>query len=221
MAGSDSDSTGDVASPARLADRQKASAGEILDAAAKAFGRRGYAATSIDDVADELGCTKGRIYHYFRTKGELFIGIQHRSLVWALEAIRPALTDPGLDVSERLRLMVRGHAMHMMERADYVGPAQDHTEMNLAREGRTKDDSVAEIVEMRQEFEAAFTQVVEQGIAEGQFRDGDPGLLTKAVLGCVNWMSAWYDGDTSIDLPEERKRIADEFSEFAVRGLIA
>jgi len=221
MAASDNGSNGDVASPARLADRQKASAGEILDAAAKAFGRRGYAATSIDDVADELGCTKGRIYHYFRTKGELFIGIHHRSLVWALEAIRPALEAPDIDVVERLRRMVRGHAMHMMERADYMGPAQHHTEMNLAREGRNKDNSVAEIFEMRREFEAAFVKVVEQGIAEGKFRDGDAGLLAKALLGSVNWMSVWYHPGSSMDVPEERERIADEFSEFAVRGVLA
>jgi len=211
---------GDVASPARLVDRQKASAGEILDAAAKAFARRGYAATSIDDVADELGCTKGRIYHYFRTKGELFIGIHHRSLVWALEAIRPALDAEGLEPAERLRRMVHGHATHMMERADYMGPAQHHTEMNLAREGRTKDDSVAEIFAMRHEFEAAFVGVVEQGIADGSFRAGDPGLIAKAVLGSVNWMSVWFHAGSSMDTPAERARIAAEFSSFAVDGVL-
>ncbi len=47
----------------------------ILDAAAAAFARRGYLATSIDAIADELGATKGRVYHYYRGKAEVFLDV--------------------------------------------------------------------------------------------------------------------------------------------------
>src|SRR5262245_28414738 len=97
-----------------LDEKQRASASEILDAAAKAFSQRGHAATSIDDVADVLGCTKGRIYHYFRTKGDLFIGIHRQSVEWALEAVAPVAERADLDPAQRLREMVRRHAMHLM-----------------------------------------------------------------------------------------------------------
>ncbi|GAA1867126.1 TetR/AcrR family transcriptional regulator [Pseudonocardia ailaonensis] len=203
-----------------LDEKQRASAGEILDAAAKAFSQRGYAATSIDDVADVLGCTKGRIYHYFRTKGDLFIGIHQQSLEWALAAVGPVAEQADLPAPEKLREMVRRHAMHLMEHADYMGPAQHHAEMNLASEGRDKGDAVRGIFEMRRRFESFFTDVVEAGIADGSFRDADPNLMAKAALGISNWMSVWFRPGSQGDTKAEREHMAEELAEFAVRGML-
>lgn len=204
-----------------LDEKQRASAGEILDAAAKAFSQRGYAATSIDDVADVLGCTKGRIYHYFRTKGDLFIGIHQQSLEWALAAVGPVAEQEDLPVADKLREMVRRHAMHLMDKAEYMGPAQHHAEMNLASEGRDKGEAVRRIFEMRRKFEAYFADVVAAGIAEGVFRDADPNLLVKAALGSVNWMNVWYRPGAPGDSAAERERIAAELAEYALRGVLA
>jgi AcrR family transcriptional regulator len=204
----------------RLANKQVASANEILDAAAKAFRRRGFSATSIDDIADILGCTKGRVYHYYRTKGELFIGIHRRALVWALESVEPVAERTDLPAFERLEEMVRRHALHMMEHTDYMGPAQYHVEVNLAREGRTKDTTVREIFEMRQRFESHFVAVIGAGMASGELRQGDPSLIAKMVLGAVNWMSVWFHSELPADTPEGRDLIAGEFTTFAMQGVL-
>ena len=45
---------------------------EVLDAAAAVLARRGYDGTSIDDIADELGTTKGGVYHYYRRQDGYF-----------------------------------------------------------------------------------------------------------------------------------------------------
>lgn len=204
-----------------LAQKQQASSSEILDAAAKAFARRGYSATSIDDIADELGCTKGRIYHYFRAKGDLFIGIHRRALEWALEAIEPHVERRDLSPTERLRLMVRGHITHMMEHTDYMGPSQYHTEVNLAREGRDRDGAVEEIFRMRRAFEKHFVDVISEGVSAGEFRPCDPSLMAKAVLGPGNWMSVWYHAGSKRDTARGRSEIAEQFSDFVVSGLLA
>jgi AcrR family transcriptional regulator len=172
--------------------KQQMSASEILDAAAKAFSERGYAATSIDDVADILGCTKGRVYHYFRTKGELFIGIHQQGLQWALEAVGPPAEREDLDPAQKLRAMLHGHAMHMIEHYTYTGAAQFQIELSLANEGRNKDVAMAEILRMRRKFEDYYLAVVKEGIATGAFRDTDANLFVKALLGSVNWMHVWY-----------------------------
>ncbi len=44
----------------------------LLDAAARAFARRGYAATSLDDVATEAGVSRVLIYRHFESKTELY-----------------------------------------------------------------------------------------------------------------------------------------------------
>ena len=57
-------------------DNGTASREEILRAAAEIFMEYGYAATSIDAVAERLGATKGRIYHHYPSKADLFFEVQ-------------------------------------------------------------------------------------------------------------------------------------------------
>ncbi|WP_327152030.1 TetR/AcrR family transcriptional regulator [Nocardia sp. NBC_01329] len=205
----------------KLDPKKQASAREILDAAAKAFSERGYAATSIDDVADLLGATKGRIYHYFRTKGDLFVGIHHQALEWALEAVGPVAERDDIGPRDKLHAMVQQHAMHLMNRHTYMGPAQHQIEMGLASEGRHKEEAIAQIRAMRRQFEEYYVEVIKDGIAAGVFRDADANILVKAVLGTVNWMHVWFQADGPRDSAAERERIAAEIAEYSVRGVIA
>ena len=60
-----------------------------LDAALVSFAARGYEATSLDDVADEVGVSKQAILYYFKTKPALLDAVVDRSaaeLAAALEA---------------------------------------------------------------------------------------------------------------------------------------
>ena len=76
---------------------------EILAAAAVCFMDRGYTETSIDDVARRLGATKGRVYHHFASKADLFAGIFRAGMEMDYAAIEPFrdIADP-LDRLERM-----------------------------------------------------------------------------------------------------------------------
>src|SRR5437764_2263827 len=81
---------------AKAAERRR----EILMGAARAFAHGGYDATNMDQIARECGLAKGHIYHYFRSKQEIFTEIRieayHRA-VERLTAIAPlADKDPEL-----------------------------------------------------------------------------------------------------------------------------
>ena len=62
---------------------------DILGAAARCFMERGYTATSIDDVARSLGATKGRIYHHFPSKADLFAEVFRAGMDMNFAAIEP------------------------------------------------------------------------------------------------------------------------------------
>ena len=51
----------------------------ILETAASRFEAKGYAGTSVDEIARELGITKAAVYHYWGSKEELLEGIQDRA----------------------------------------------------------------------------------------------------------------------------------------------
>src|SRR4051794_16576218 len=64
-------STQDGAAPSRLQRKRSRRIEQILTVAAELFGERGYAAVSLEDVAERLDLTKGSLYHYFAGKDEL------------------------------------------------------------------------------------------------------------------------------------------------------
>lgn len=53
-------------------ERSERSRKQILDAALKLFSHRGYGATSVNDIADEAGLSKGNVYHHFEDKEVIF-----------------------------------------------------------------------------------------------------------------------------------------------------
>ncbi|MCV7222097.1 TetR/AcrR family transcriptional regulator [Mycolicibacterium elephantis] len=194
-----------------------ASRNEVLIAAADAFTARGYAATSIDDIADRLNATKGRVYHYFRTKGEIFVGIHKRAIELSFRAIDEAVAGE-TSATGKLRKMAEAHAMLMMSEPTFMGLAARHLEMSLASEGRTRQRDINEILELRRKYESQFEQVIAEGMKSGEFGAKDSDLMAKAVLGTLNWMSMWYSPRTA-RTEEEKRTIASSLAEFVINGL--
>jgi AcrR family transcriptional regulator len=91
----------------RQADRSEATRRELVRVARELFTEPGYAATSIEDVADRAGVTKGAIYHHFRNKRELFQAgfeeIEQELVAKVIEAAGGA----GADAFEALKLGTR------------------------------------------------------------------------------------------------------------------
>ncbi|NUW34265.1 TetR family transcriptional regulator [Nonomuraea sp. SMC257] len=82
------------------AERTRATTGELVEAAGLLFGRDGYAATSIDDVARGGGLTKGAVYHHFSGKVDLFRAVfvreqERLTTLIAAAALRPATGADG------------------------------------------------------------------------------------------------------------------------------
>lgn len=79
------------------AERRNATITELVETARKLFGRDGYAATSINDIARESGMTKGAVYHHFEGKTELFKAVfvhQEQRLVDLISAATAEIPDP-------------------------------------------------------------------------------------------------------------------------------
>jgi AcrR family transcriptional regulator len=57
---------------AKQAERRAATTAAILEAASRLFGQRGFAGTTMDDIAEAAGVAKGAVYHHFKTKEAVF-----------------------------------------------------------------------------------------------------------------------------------------------------
>ena len=191
----------------------------ILDAAAEAFSRVGYEATSIDYVADQIQATKGSVYFYYRSKGDLFAAVHRRAMEMSLESVAPIAADLALGADQRLRRMAVEHTRLMMEYTSYQRVTVQGVEMHLT--GSLTDAQRAEmqrLIVMRDEYEALFREVIEEGIVAGIFKSVDSHLLVKPLLGALNWTTMWYrrqPGETDM----QRLKVAEEIADYVVDGL--
>lgn len=191
----------------------------ILDAAAAVFMKQGFAATSLDDISDNYGASKGVIYYHFRNKTKLFFAVQRR----AMELTRAAIIDIAAGKGsprERLKAMAVAHTLLMMEHLDYLRVAAQGLEMHLS--GRTTEEErqeIASITALRDGNERLYLEVIEAGVAAGDFRQVNARVAVKPLLGALNWTSRWYHprkGETRAD----RSALAEEIANFAVHALL-
>ena len=181
---------------------------EILAAAARAFRRKGLAATGMRDISEEAGMQVGNLYYYFENKEALLAFCQLDALT-GLQELGRWVEEQELGASGRLYLLVLGHVLRLNEGTP---GSLAHLEVEaLGAEWR------ARLQQERDAYEAVFRQVIRDGIASGELRETDASVAARAILGAVNWTVKWYrpEGERSA------REIGEIFAEQMVRGLLA
>lgn len=181
---------------------------------------QGFHATSIDDVAQRLGATKGRVYHYYRSKTDLFFDVHREGMRRNFEAVRPAMKAGG-DAAQRLAAMFRQHALSMMENLAFETVVVQGVHMHrLGATTPAQRQSLAELMTIRDDFEALFKRVAYEGVEDGSLRMEDVSVSVKAALGAINWLAVWYRprlGETR----EDRDILAGKVVNTIMAGLAA
>jgi AcrR family transcriptional regulator len=191
---------------------------QIIDAAALAFMKRGYAATSIDTVAEHIGATKGLVYYYFKSKGDLYLTIHLRAMELSLSAVRPIAIGP-CTPSERLGKMIYTHTQLLMNNFAMHKVSLEGVTAHL-RGSTTPEQrrTLSTLIKMRDEYEQFYVEVLKEGAKTGEFREIDTSLTVKLLLGTVNWMTIWFRPARSRG-KKANDRIAAEAVEFVVSAV--
>lgn len=194
-------------------------AAEVLDAAARVFARQGYDGTSIDDIADELGSTKGRVYHYFRTKADILLGVQTAGTRRLVEGARAIVEDASLAPDEKLFDMARTHAAAMMGDYAYQSVSLRTLQSKSGVKTGRDDPDWALVVGLRREYEDLYATVLGEGTVTGVFDVDDERLTMRGILGALNWITVWFDPDAEAgSRRRSQEQIADAMAEFVVAG---
>lgn len=165
---------------------------EILHAAAACFMEQGFHATSIDVVARRMGATKGRVYHHYPSKVDLFFDVHRLGMHLLFEAVEPARHAPG-DALEVLAAMMRAHALAMFRHHAFesvvVQGVQLHRFGALTPRQRQELD---ELIDSRDRFEQLFKQQAARARDAGLLGDLDISIAVKTLLGGLQWSLVWY-----------------------------
>ncbi|MGB1253869.1 MAG: TetR/AcrR family transcriptional regulator [Candidatus Promineifilaceae bacterium] len=189
--------------------RKKSRQDDVYEAAARLFAEKGYHATRIQDIADELGMLKGSLYYYFNSKEDLLIKITEGHIGRIYHAIK-AIVETGYPSRQKLMLAIDEHLRMFLEHV--------HVYTIFARENLEGiDPKLAQLVrDMNRTYQELWMQILQEGIDSGEFRpDLNPHLMMRAILAMCNYTSAWYQpsGDISV------RELARQFANLIMAGV--
>ncbi len=190
---------------ARMQRRRDATRVAILRAAGRIFRERGFAETSMRDIATAADLSVANLYHHFAGKDEILFFCQDRSLDLMLAAVAEAKRLPASG-PDRLHHVLRAHGAAVL---DEVEGAVAH----LATESLS-DPLRRRIVAKRDRYERALRTLVADG-ANPQVVNGDVAVVTRAMLGALNWATTWFrpEGERTAEA------VAGTIADYLVRGL--
>jgi AcrR family transcriptional regulator len=193
---------------------------EILEAAADCFMEQGFHATSIDVVARRMGATKGRVYHHYQSKMDLFFDVHRLGMQLLFEAVEPARDAPG-DAVQVLAAMMNAHALALF--AHHAFESVVVQGVHLHRFGATTPAQRAvldELIASRDRFEQLFRQQVVAGQQQGLVAEVNPSIAVKTLLGGLQWSLVWYRPERGDSLAQ-REQLARAMVQTLVEGLRA
>jgi AcrR family transcriptional regulator len=184
----------------------------IEDVASDLFRERGYAATSIRDIARALSVQGASLYAHVTSKEDVLWAIVDRAASRFEAAAQAALRDadarrPG-DAAEALAALVRAHVEVLTADVDEAGVFV-HEWRSLGLDRRSA------ILDRRDAYEARFRQEIENGIAIGAFAMTDPAIAAGVLLSAINGVATWYDPNGRLPAG----RIADHLVDLSLRML--
>lgn len=193
---------------------------EILEAAAQCFMEQGFHATSIDVVARCMGATKGRIYHHYRSKVDLFFDVHRLGMERLFDAVLPATRGQGAPL-QVLSAMMRAHALALFEHHAFESVVVQGVQLHRfgALTPRQRDELDA-LIATRDSFEALFRRQATAARAAGQLGDLDVAIAVKTLLGGLQWSLIWYRPAIDDSLAN-RERLADAMVHTLLSGLAA
>ena len=180
---------------------------EVVDAAARLFAQRGYAATSMADLVDATGLTAGGLYHYIDGKEQLLIRICDELLEPLLTRAGEIVSDPTLEPAPQLRALVRAWMEHVEGHLDHMAVFQQERRV-LEREPQWR-----RVRQSRKRFEKLVDGVLARCEDAGVLATSDRAVALKALLGMVNHTAQWYRPGG----PLKTAVIADGFCDLVLR----
>lgn len=186
-------------------ERKKASKkGLILQRAATMFRERGFAASSMRDLAETVGIEAASLYNHIRSKNEILEAICFEVANVFNEKIQE-IENGRQSYINKIESILRFHIEQMIENYEKV--------IVTDREWRHLDEPYrTNFQNQRRSYRKRFAAIIEEGISRGEIRRIDAPTAVLVMLHAVNGIESWHRSQVKIN--------AEELSNHMVRILI-
>jgi AcrR family transcriptional regulator len=167
---------------------------EIFEHATRLFAERGFAATSLQDIAEAAGLTRPALYHYVRSKDDLLSRLVEELTAGPADELGRIRSDTSVSPARRLRDMAHAVALNQ---------ARNTERFRLLV--RSEAELPAELSEVyrrgRRRVLKEFTDVIDEGVRSGELRPTDARVAALGIIGLCNWVAWWHrpgNGDEAV-----------------------
>ena len=180
----------------------------VLRRAIDLFNEQGYDATSMGDLARELGLTKSAIYHHVPSKSHLLAEALDEALDELTAAVEAGVAPAdGRSAADRLRRTVQRSVEVLVDH-------QPAVTLLLRVHGNSEIEKAA--LKRRRRIDTRLASLVGRAAEEGALRaDLDPDLVSRLLFGMVNSLVEWYRPSGPVDV----EQLADAVTAIAFEGL--
>ena len=182
----------------------------ILDVATQLFSEKGYAGTTMRDIAKAVGVLPGSLYSHIDGKETVLFEIVEGGIDRFLAAGESVaeIADP----ADRMRAAIKAHVV-------VVSESPDRTLVVFHQWRFLSGPNRARIVDKRRRYEEIFTTLMEEGVKTKAFSTQlDTKIGVRTILGALNWTAEWYSPSGAAAAEEIGDRMADTVLWGLLRG---
>jgi AcrR family transcriptional regulator len=181
----------------------------IEDVASALFHERGYAATSVRDIARALDIRGASLYAHVASKEDVLWAIVERAAETFEQTADESLTaTAGAGAGARLDALIRGHVR--------VITADPQLASVFVNEWRHLSAQRRQLILLRRDaYQERFHDLIDTGIQSGEFAPTDPALAATFILTALNGVATWYSPLGRLDV----NSIADHYATLALASL--
>lgn len=182
---------------------------KITEHSIRLFEKKGFSETSIQDIVDSIGVTKGTFYYYFSSKEELLMEIHFRYIDELLGHQEKILKDETTTYKEKLYDII----YMLISNIKSQGPS---AKVFFREMQNLSEERLSQIIPKRDQFRFNIQAILEEGIKKGEFReDLNASIVAFGILGTANWSYQWYNPAGSMS----EKEVTDIFVEMILKGI--
>ncbi len=182
---------------------------KMLNIARKLFWEKGYAATSMSDIAQSYGCRPANIYNFFSDKEQILFEVLREEMEQIIHPIKHLEEDTQTNPIDQLRYIIECHLKVTLSYRRSARLLFDVALDNLSPDKRKQ------IIDLRDTYDRIIRRVIRRGIEQGYWPEVDVKLAGFMVASMITRTRIWFHPKKGVSVGE----LSDFIFKFALSGL--
>jgi AcrR family transcriptional regulator len=179
---------------------------QILEAALRCFARQGYHRTTMDDIVEESGLSKGTLYWYYESKKKIFLSVMEKWLDEWGKSLYGSFS-PQDPPAEKLRKLNQVMIRSGLELRDLLPVVMEFWSQ------ATQDEAIKGMLRaMFEEYDSLISGILQEGISRGEFREANVHHLASILVAAYDGLLfQWMLNPEAFPWPETATTLIETF----------